>query len=121
MREFTKYLFGSKAKASSQHDKAYQNGLNKLEPSPEKAKGMRNASKITETSLNSYILSLEKEKYVSFDRFKTYCLNEGIPAVSDKARDASKEIPSERMPPKIVKAPPEFWVRNQNTSAAKSA
>ena len=106
IEEFTKYLSEVK-QASSNTIKAYQNDLNKLEAFM-KRQGIENASKITETSLNSYILSLEKENMspstvsrhiASMKAFLLFLIKQG----------RIKGDPSERIkPPKIVKKAPQI-------------
>lgn len=104
IEDFTRYL--QEIKQSSLNTiRAYQNDLTKLEAYLTQ-QGIENASKITETSLNSYVLSLEKDglspstvsrHIASMKAFLLFLLKKG----------SIKGDPSERIkPPKVVKKPP---------------
>lgn len=103
---FTRYLL--EVKQSSQNTiRAYQKDLKKLE-SYLALQGIETCSKITETSLNSYVLSLEKEglspstvsrHIASMKAFLLFLLKNGS-IIGD---------PSERIKaPKVVKKPPQI-------------
>lgn len=105
IEDFTGYL--QEVKQSSLNTvRAYQNDLRKLESYLSKQE-IENASKITETSLNSYVLSLEKENMspstvsrhiASMKAFLLFLLKNG----------SIKGDPSERIKaPKVVKKPPQ--------------
>ncbi|HHT87854.1 MAG TPA: tyrosine recombinase [Clostridiales bacterium] len=105
IEDFTKYLLEVK-QSSMNTIRAYRNDLSKLESFLRK-QGIENAAKITETSLNSYVLSLEKENMspssvsrhiASMKAFLLYLLKNG----------SIKGDPSERIkPPKVVKKSPQ--------------
>lgn len=102
--DFAGYLHEVK-QSSLNTIRAYQNDLKKLE-SYLKQQGIENTSKITETSLNSYILSLEKEglspstvsrHIASMKAFLLYLLKKG----------SIEGDPSERIKsPRVVKKTP---------------
>ncbi|HPU63993.1 MAG TPA: site-specific integrase, partial [Mobilitalea sp.] len=106
IEDFIAYLQEVKH-ASLNTVRAYQNDLGKLE-SYLSHQGIETVSKITETSLNSYVLYLEKEgmspasvsrHIASMKAFLLYLLRNGI---------ISKD-PSERIKaPKVTKKPPQI-------------
>lgn len=105
IEDFTGYLQEVK-QASLNTISAYQNDLRKLE-SFLSLQGILSASKITETSLNSYVLSLEKDgmspasvsrHIASMKAFLLFLLKKGN----------IKGDPSERIKaPKVIKKPPQ--------------
>lgn len=106
IEEFTSYLREVKH-ASLNTIRAYQNDLRKLE-SYLSLQGIQSASKITETSLNSFILSLEKDgmspasvsrHIASIKAFLLFLLKKGSINID----------PSERIKaPKVIKKPPQI-------------
>lgn len=104
IEDFTCYL--QEVKQSSQNTiKAYQNDLNKLEAYLIK-QGIENVTRITETSLNSYVLSLERDNLsaatvsrhiASIKAFLLYLLRKG-----DILGDPSERI----RPPRVMKKSP---------------
>lgn len=111
IEDFTGYLQEVR-QASLNTIRAYQNDLRKLEAYLE-LQGIREASKITETSLNSYILSLEKEgmspasvsrNIASMKAFLLFLLKRG----------ALTGDPSERIKaPRVMKKPPRVLEEEQ--------
>lgn len=104
IEDFIKYLQDVK-QSSPNTINAYQNDLRKLEAFLNQ-QGIETASKITETTLNSYVLSLEKEgmspasvsrHIASMKAFLLYLLRNG-----DIHHDPSVRIKA----PKVIKKPP---------------
>ena len=111
IEDFTRYL--QEVKQSSLNTiRAYQNDLTRLE-SYLTQQGIENTSKITETSLNSYVLSLEKDglspstvsrHIASLKAFLLFLLKNG----------SIKGDPSDRIKaPKVVKKPPNVLDENK--------
>lgn len=106
IEDFISYL--QEVKQASQNTiRAYQNDLKKLE-SYLSQQGIQTASKITETSLNSYVLYLEKDgmspasvsRYIaSMKAFLLFLLKRGL-----ISGDPSENIKA----PKVVKKPPQI-------------
>lgn len=111
IEDFTAYLQDVK-QSSLNTIRAYQNDLSRLETYLNQL-GIENTSKITETSLNSFVLSLEKEglspstvsrHIASMKAFLLFLLKKG----------SIKGDPSERIKaPKVVKKPPRVLDQNK--------
>ncbi len=111
IEDFTAYLQDVK-QSSLNTIRAYQNDLSRLETYLSQL-GIENTSKITETSLNSFVLSLEKEglspstvsrHIASMKAFLLFLLKKG----------SIKGDPSERIKaPKVVKKPPRVLDQNK--------
>lgn len=111
IEDFTGYLQDVK-QSSLNTIRAYQNDLSRLETYLSQL-GIENTSKITETSLNSFVLSLEKEglspstvsrHIASMKAFLLFLLKKG----------SIKGDPSERIKaPKVVKKPPRVLDQNK--------
>jgi integrase/recombinase XerD len=111
IEDFTRYLQEVKV-ASLNTIRAYQNDLMKLE-SYLNLQGIGSSSKITETSLNSYVLSLEKDgmspasvsrHIASMKAFLLFLLKKG----------SIHGDPSERIKaPKVIKKPPQVLAQDK--------
>jgi integrase/recombinase XerD len=109
--EFSRYLQNVK-QASVNTIRAYENDLSRLE-SFLSLQGIESASRITETTLNSYVLSLEKDglspasvsrHIASMKAFLLYLLKNG-----NIAGDPSERIKA----PKVIKKPPQVLDENK--------
>lgn len=114
IKDFTKYL--KEVKNASQNTiKAYENDLNRMQ-SYLIRQGINDLSKITETSLNSYVLSLEKNEMspasvsrhiASIKSYMLFLLKSG----------SIKGDPSERIKaPKVIKKSPQILKEKQIVS-----
>lgn len=80
IQAFIDYLHNVKH-TSENTELSYHRDLNKVKAYLEE-QGFTDIKKVTSTTLNSYVLYMEKNKFFGSDHFQKYCIPKGILSLS---------------------------------------